>query len=163
MLSFIWRIGQINKTDMGFITYPQLTIPTLTLHLMLSLTSFQFLIPNRRIKEGSRIWPEYRYHSLVFVSRSLLAMLLYWYEQHNNISEPLYIGNVIIVLATMLAADASSFSQKQYASKSIRQLDISRVTSYFFSVCQFYATAGVLFGVRRFTIQFLMVFVVQLI
>jgi hypothetical protein len=162
LLSFVWRLTQVNETDMGFYTRPHLTIPTLILHLLLSTTSFIFRIPNRRIKEGSRIWPEYRYHSMVFVCRSILALLLYWYEQHTNAAKPFYIASVIIVLLTMLAADAATFSQEQYASNSIRQLDISRMTSYFFSVCQFYATAGVLFGVRRYTIQFLMVFVVQL-
>lgn len=88
-------------------------------------------------------------------------MALYWYEEYFGIDPPMYQASVLIVLATMAAADWATASQK-HQSKSIRDLDISRVTSYFFSVCQFYATAGVLFGVRRYTIQFLNVFVVQL-
>lgn len=148
---------------MGFRSHPQLTVPTLLLHLLLNLTSFIFAIPQRRIKEGSRIWPEYRYHSLVFASRSLVAMLLYWYEQTYTPTEPYhYWGSVIIVLLTLAAADLSTASAQQYASKSIRELDIARYTRYFFTVCQFYATAGVLFGVRRYTLQFLNVLVVQL-
>jgi hypothetical protein len=150
---------------MGFRSHPQRTVPTLLLHFLLNLTSFVFSIPHRRIKEGSRIWPEYRYHSLVFVSRSLAAMLLFWYEQtptSSTHSEPYYWGSVIIVLLTLVAADLSTASAQQYASKSIRELDVSRATRYFFTVCQFYATAGVLFGVRRYTLQFLNVLVVQL-
>lgn len=164
LLSFAWRISQINETDMGFQRYPHLTIPTLGLHLALSLSSLEFKIPNQRIKEGSRIWPEYRLHSIVFACRSIFAIALYWYEQqfHTAGEEPMYAISAIIVLATMAAADLSTASQSRHASKSIRDLDISRVTSYFFSVCQFYATAGVLFGLRRSTIQFLNVFVVQL-
>jgi hypothetical protein len=146
---------------MGFRSHPQLTVPTLLLHLLLNLTSFVFSIPHRRIKEGSRIWPEYRLHSLVFASRSLAAMLLYWYERTSTPMEPYYWGSVIIVLLTLAAADLSTASVQQYASKSIRELDISRATRYFFTVCQFYATSGVLFGVRRYTLQFLNVLVVQ--
>jgi hypothetical protein len=87
-------------------------------------------------------------------------MALYWYEDTFH-KEPFYYASVLIVLLSMAGADLSTYSQK-HTSRSIRELDISRVTSYFFSVCQFYATAGVLFGVRRHTIQFLNVFVVQL-
>lgn len=160
LLSFIWRMTQINDSDMGFQTKPYLTIPTLCLHLTLSLSSLEFKIPFRRIKEGSRIWPEYRLHSIVFASRSIAAMALYWFEQTYN-KEPIYVASVLIALSSMAAADLSTMSQK-HQSKSIRDLDVSRATGYFFSACQFYATAGVRFGVRRYTIQFLCVFMVQL-
>ena len=165
LLSFVWRIWHIGvDTDMGFRSHPHLTVPTLTLHLLLNLSSFVFAIPHRRIKEGSRIWPEYRYHSLVFSLRSLATILLYWYEQTQLpiTEEPYYYVNVLIVLFTLAGADLSTMSAQQYASKSIRNLEISRGARYFFTVCQFYATAGVLFGVRRYTLQFLNVFVVQI-
>jgi hypothetical protein len=152
---------QINDTDMGFATHPQFTIPTLILHLALNVSSFEFKIPHRRIKEGSRIWPEYRLHSLIFASRSIVTIFWYWLEQQNQ-WEPMYAVNVAIVLATMLAADVSTESQRKHSSSTIRDLDISLATTYFFSVCQFYATAGVLWGLRRSTIQFLNVWVVQL-
>lgn len=173
LISFIWRTTQISASaDMGFQSKPYLTIPTLCLHLALSLSSLEFKIPYKRIKEGSRIWPEYRLHSIVFASRSIAAILLYWFEQQygytgtatitsTTTAGPFYKANVVIVLATMAAADLSTRSQK-HQSNSIRELDVSRATGYFFSVCQFYATAGVLFGVRRYTIQFLNVMVVQL-
>lgn len=146
---------------MGFRSRPRWTVPTLLLHLALSLSSLEFRIPSQRIKEGSRIWPEYRLHSVVFAARSLAAMALYWYEQAHGITEPCYPISAVLVLATMAAADLSTASQ-MHQSKSIRDLDIARATRYFFTVCQFYASAGVLMGVRRYTIQFLNVWIVQL-
>jgi len=127
--------------------------------------------PMARVRERTnfvfvlRAGPEYRLHSIVFATRSLAAMALYWYEdvycEQQQQRQPYYPISALIVLVTMAAADLSTMSQK-HKSKSIRDLDISCVTRYFFSVCQMYATAGVLMGVRRFTIQFLNVFVVQL-
>jgi hypothetical protein len=160
LLSFLWRMTQINDTDMGFQTKPYLTIPTLCLHLALSVSSLAFKIPFRRIKEGSRIWPQYRLHSIVFASRSLAAMALYWFEQHYN-KEPMYGANVLIVLATLAAADLSTATQR-HPSDTIRGLDIARPTCYCFSMIQFYATASFLFGVRRYTMQFILVFIIQL-
>jgi hypothetical protein len=62
LVHFAWRFSMVGAdSDMGFKTYPRLTIPAICLHLLLSLSSIEFKIPAKRIKEGSRIWPEYRY------------------------------------------------------------------------------------------------------
>lgn len=149
-------------SDMGFRSKPHMTIPTLCLHMILSLSSLDFKIPHRRIAEGSRIWPEYRLHSIVFAVRSLATIALYWYEDRVSTSkQPNYHWNALLVMLTMAMADLSTLSQKS-PSKTIRDLSVPLVTSYFFSVCQFYATAGVLMGVRRYTIQFLNVIIVQI-
>lgn len=59
LTSFIWRLSQAySDSDMGFQTYPQWTIPTILLHWSLTLSSFVFAIPAKRIKSGDRIWPE---------------------------------------------------------------------------------------------------------
>jgi hypothetical protein len=161
LASFVWRISQCLdfKADMGFRSYPHLTVPTILLHLALSLSALEFKIPAVRIKEGTRIWPEYRLHSIVFATRSLAAMALYWYEDRTQ-QQPYYPASAFIVLATIAAADCATASQT-YQSKSIRDLDTSPAVRYFFSMCQFYATTGVLFGIRRSSMQFVNVFVMQ--
>jgi len=90
----------IGVSDMGFRTHPNCTVPTLLLHLALSASSFEFKIPIVRIREGSRIWPEYRLHSLVFCDRSLAVMALYWYEDTYQVEKPYYPINAVIVLFT---------------------------------------------------------------
>ena len=65
------------STDMGFANgRPHRTVLVLAPHLALQLSGLRFTIPRRRVTEGSRIWPEYRWHALVFASRSLALMAL---------------------------------------------------------------------------------------
>ena len=62
---------------MGFAnSRPHRTALVLTPHLALQLSGLRFTIPRRRVAEGSRIWPEYRWHALVFACRSLALMAL---------------------------------------------------------------------------------------
>jgi hypothetical protein len=79
LIHFAWRFSMVGAdSDMGFKTYPHLTIPAICLHLLLSLSSLEFKIPEKRIKEGSRIWPEYRYCNeieMLFYVTLLLRLL----------------------------------------------------------------------------------------
>lgn len=122
LMSFLWRFSLIGSSDMGFATAPQLTMPTLLLHFALNVSAFHFTIPTRRISEGSRIWPEYRWHALIFTTRSLCTIALYAYEQYYQL-EPNYWANYIIAIGTMIAADVVSFKHKQHSSNTIRKLD----------------------------------------
>jgi hypothetical protein len=55
LLSYAWRFSMAGTEDMGFATHPELTLPTLLLHELLTLSSFIFQIPRKRIKTGDRI------------------------------------------------------------------------------------------------------------
>jgi hypothetical protein len=161
LISFIWRLAQMGETDMGFQKYTKLTLPTIILHWCLTLSSFIFTIPVKRIKTGDRIWPEYRLHALVFLSRSLAIMTVYYYEQYYNL-KPNYDLNFLIVMCTLIAADVSSWSVGDNRSSSIRELDTHPAVKFFFSMMQFGATAGCLYGMRRYSIMFYMAFIVQI-
>jgi hypothetical protein len=162
MLSYIFRLSQTGPTDMGFQTFPYLTVPTIILHLLLNATSFVFKIPNRRISSGYRIWPEYRLHSLVFLGRSLAVMALYHFEQTFHLEQPLYEMNLVIVMLGLVAADYASYTQRQFQSSTIRDLDTSESVKFFFSVAQFCGTTNILYGLRyRYSMHMLAVFVIQ--
>ena len=160
LISYIWRLSMTGPSDMGFLTYPSLTLPTILMHWSLTLSSFIFNIPSKRIKSGDRIWPEYRLHALVFLSRSLLICCLIYYEQYFQLP-PNYDMNIVIVFLTLLAADASSMSV-EHRSGSIRDLDTHPAVKYFFSMMQFGATSACLYGNRRYSLQFYACFVVQI-
>ena len=83
-------------------------------------------------------------------------MTVFWMEAEFDL-EPDHKLNLYIVLATMAAADLCSLSQGKHQSGFARELDVPAATRYFFSVAQFNATAMVLVGQRRYTMQFLMV------
>jgi hypothetical protein len=162
LISYIYRLSQCTfGNDLGFADKPNWTIPTVLLHLALNLSSFEFQIPKQRIKGGYRIWPEYRAHSLVFLFRSLAMMTLFWIEKEWNIPEN-HVWNLVIVVATMAAADyASILYGKDYQSGFARELDVPGIVRYFFSMAQLHATSMCLLGQRRYTMQFLMVIIIQ--
>ena len=72
LLSIMWRFSMAGSKDMGFAVYPELTLPTLCLHLCLSASSFVFSIPQKRIKTGDRICKSIGYWSLYFLLLPLL-------------------------------------------------------------------------------------------
>jgi hypothetical protein len=76
--SFVYRFAHVGANDGNF--GPNFgTLCFLFHHWLLNASSFIFVIPQRRIRDGGfRIWPEYRIHSLVFASRSLAFMFLMW-------------------------------------------------------------------------------------
>ena len=161
LLSYVWRLSQAGATDMAFQTHPEWTAVTLLLHLFVNLSSFEFRIPAQRITtDGGRIWPEYRLHSLVFLSRALACIAVNWYEQHYQLKSN-YLLNLFIVLGAIAAGDISSYAVGQNHSRSIRDLSAPASVKYYFSVMQFYATAVALFGLRRSSLFFYIALVVQ--
>jgi hypothetical protein len=149
-------------SDMGF-TESRVTIFVIVLHLCLSCTSLVFKLPKQRIKEGSRIWPEFRLHSIVFACRSLACMTLTWLERrYDPLGPPRYWANVLIVFATLLAADAATSSVDAVSrSNTIRGLDTAPLYKFAFSYMQFLGTCGCLVGLRYFAAQFAIVFIIQ--
>jgi len=148
--------------DMGFRATP-LTAVLLMWHLMLSLTSLIFRIPKVRIREGSRIWPEFRLHSIVFACRSLACLTILWLERrYDPHGEPRYWANVAVVFATLISADLATASVDPASrSNTIRGLDTTAAYKFAFSFMQFLGTTGCLVGLRAFAGQFAVVFIIQ--
>ena len=158
---FLWRTLSVPfrpLDDMGF-QPTGLTALLIVWHLALSVSSLIFRIPKVRIKEGSRIWPEFRLHSIVFACRSLACMSLVWAERRYAL-EPMYWANVVVVFATLVAADVATASVEHH-SGTIRGLDTSAAYKFAFSFMQFLGTMGCLVGLRAFAAQFAVVFIIQ--
>ena len=149
-------------SDMGFTDSP-LTAGLIVMHLCLSCSSLVFKIPKVRIKEGSRIWPEFRLHSIVFACRSLACMMLTWLERrYDPTGDPHYLANVVIVFATLIAADLATASVDPTSrSNTIRGLETTALYKFAFSYMQFLGTCGCLVGLRAFAGQFAIVFIIQ--
>ena len=141
---FCCAASALNASDMGFLSHPQLTWLTLVLHAASPISSFQFRIPSRRIKDGGRIWPEYRLHATVFSLRSIVLIALYQWEKQQS-RQPNYTLNYFILMGGMLAADASSW-WVPYQSQSVRGLDTHPAVKSFFSFMQFNTSAGLVRG-----------------
>jgi hypothetical protein len=151
----------IGESDLGFKTHPEWTIPTILIHLALTLSSVQFKIPAKRIKSGDRIWPEYRLHHLCFSSRTLATISLYSYERYYNLP-PNYDLNFLIMLAGFVAVDLSSLSVGDNHSPTVRGFETHPLTKYLFAYVQFIASAGLMYGVRSCTLPFKILLTVQI-
>lgn len=138
-----------------------LTPACMLMHALLSLSSIIFKLPLLRIKEGSRIWPEFRLHSIVFACRSIACLLIVWFEERYR-TGPHYLLNVAVVFATLKAADISTNSvDPRSRSNTIRGLETSAIYKYAFSMMQFLGTCGCLVGLRGYSAQFAIIFVIQ--
>uniref|UniRef100_A0A7S2X795 Uncharacterized protein n=1 Tax=Lotharella oceanica TaxID=641309 RepID=A0A7S2X795_9EUKA len=165
---FIYRFLLVGDRDMDF--GPSLSTPLwIGIHALLSASALIFKIPTKRILEGSRIWPEYRLHSIAFAYRSLACMLLIWVEDYYRTQNggklegaPNFYWNVLIVMGTLVAADAGTWwVGKKSRSSTINDLKAPLAMKYFFSVMQFHATMNCLIGVRRYATQFIYVWIIQ--
>mmetsp|Transcript_90742 Transcript_90742/g.142502 ORF Transcript_90742/g.142502 Transcript_90742/m.142502 type:complete len:356 (+) Transcript_90742:80-1147(+) len=159
LLNFLYRLTQAGSKDMAF-GQDIGSLMWVLAHLMLSLTSLIFKIPVKRIRDGSRIWPEYRLHSIIFAWRSIAGLVLLWFETKFN-SGPYYSISVAIVFATMAMADMVNHAYRDNHSTTVRDMDTSPFMKYFFSFSQIHGTTYCLVGLRRWTTQFVIVWVVQ--
>jgi len=168
LLTFLVRLGMcnalygLNESDSGFALQPHWTIPSILLHLTLNASGFLFQIPNQRIKTGYRIWPEYRWHALIFNSYVLAVMAVFYMEQTYHLHR-FHVANYIITMFVMLAADTTSFMSGKYQSQTIRDLDAPPVVKFYFSYAQFFAKSYLMYcPVRRYTGLYFIVFISQL-
>lgn len=110
MAHYVYRIARWwQQGSMGFAP-DMVTLATLVPHFLLHVTSFEFLLSQKRNKSYNIIWPEMRWHSAIFAYRSLLAMLavLWLPVAHQRLARSL------LVLGTMLAADhATAYYKKK--------------------------------------------------
>jgi hypothetical protein len=128
-------------------------------HFLLSVSSLIFHIPRKRIKEGSRIWPEFRLQSIAFACRSLVCMMLKWAEDFWSIDTSSPFLSALVVFLTMAAADYSGrITAKQ---NTIQGLDTYPVVKYLFSVAQFVATARCIIGAHNYANHFLFIWIIQ--
>ena len=127
------------------------SVATLLPHFLLHASSFQFKLSPRRNHAYNIIWPEMRWHTMIFAFRSLLAMLcVAWFPRAR-------ILRGLLVIGTMLAADATTAYYKKrelvdlsdstmrgmpYAAGTPRGL--RKMANLFYSTSQVFATVTVL-------------------
>lgn len=128
-------------------------------HAMLHMTSFQFIIPSRRNKTYNIIWPEMRFHTMIFAYRSIVTWFMMWMAVRGWISLELeHYARPVIAFATMGAADYVTYYYKHVEEKVDKDDSTMRgnpypsyvpgwyvkVHNYFYSVSQVFATLHIL-------------------
>ena len=69
-------------------------------HAFLHVTAFEFILPKRRNMVYNIIFPEMRWHTLIFAYRAMICMLITIYFPHFKML------NGVVVIGTMISADA---------------------------------------------------------
>lgn len=116
------------------------------LHALLHVSSFQFILPEKRNRVYNVIWPEFRIHSMIFAYRSLIAVMLTWFGGWWNhaLRGPLVMG-------TMLAADlvTAKYGQDTTMRANPYPAGVGRDFivwhNRFYSMSQFGATMAIMF------------------
>lgn len=75
LINFLFQFGRVFAYGEGY--FPEVgwfTPFVIGLHGLLHLTSFQFKLSSRRNKTYNIIWPEMRWHAMIFAFRSLVTM-----------------------------------------------------------------------------------------
>lgn len=174
LMNFLYRIwnhavyGDMNYSMSGW------TILCIFVHAMMHVTSFEFLIPSRRNRTYNIIWPEMRWHSLVFAYRSLVMMSLLWLSWNGIVSEHLTVwARGPLVIATMLLADTITAHYKR--TETLRESEttmrtnpypsyvhpaVSRMYNLMYSASQVLGTMNIL--CRDIGSVFLVVFPIQI-
>mmetsp|Transcript_21837 Transcript_21837/g.21130 ORF Transcript_21837/g.21130 Transcript_21837/m.21130 type:complete len:325 (-) Transcript_21837:64-1038(-) len=149
---YIYRTYLLVTTGTMQFDSSMVTLYCILLHMLLSVSSFIFKIPNNRINSAPMIYPEFRLHSIIFAYRSLIVMILMWGSKRYESVVPLYLRGAVVIL-TMVAADKVTSTYKDQGT-TMRAMPfpayISPLTrdrlNVFYSVCQIFATSQVLFS-----------------
>ena len=124
------------------------------LHASLHLTSFQFLLSSRRNKVYNIIWPEMRWHTLIFAYRALLVCLLMWLDVVHGYSWCAKLrGTVVLFTLAMADAVTTYYKRSGLNSPTMRSMPYPayvpqsyvQLHNLFYSTSQLFATMNMMF------------------
>lgn len=169
LVHYLYRLGALALT--GSMRFEKDSQPKLVflflVHLLLSWSSFVFPLPQKRNQSKPMIWPELRWHNVVFATRSILDALLHILGLGHYC-----LARVALAMAAMVAADyVSSFYANQSTTMrgmpfpaSAGKRFVSGV-NLFYALSQIYATKGVINITYTWTLDvelaFLTLFAIQ--
>jgi hypothetical protein len=143
----------------------------LGVHILLHITSFQFMLPRHRINTKPMIWTEFRVHSAIFAYRNLVTTYLgiwfpvFWWREPTAFSVVL---KVAVLFATCKAADIATarFGSKDHRTTNAMPYPggaspaLIGTAKWFYAKSQFAAAALAVFGTP--SLSFLSVFAIEI-
>ena len=152
LFNFIYRVYLLHTTGSVNLTTSYWTPVWIAIHSLLHITSFQFHVSTVRNRKYNIIWPEMRWHTLIFSFRSLITMAMIWLSMTSYISYKLqeYTRGAIVLL-TIYTADVVT---EYYKNDNTTMRDMPypdyvpkwfiTLHNYFYSISQVLATMNVL-------------------
>lgn len=121
-------------------------------HLALHVSSFEFALSSSRNLKYNIIWPEMRWHSLIFAYRSILCIAAAYYARHRWLVQTVL--RTAVVFSTFCAADYTTLLLRSKDTTTMRNnpwpeyvpARYVRVHNAIYSMAQFAATVVCLSG-----------------
>jgi len=146
---FLWRKDSFQPGVWAAASY--------AIHILLHITSFQFLLPKKRLLTKPMIWPEFRVHNAIFAYRNLLGAILgTWFPDWwlRDVSFTSMCVKLALVLGACKAADMAtvSFGDKEVRTTNAMPyppstpLRVESFAKHFYAKSQFAATSLAVFG-----------------
>lgn len=156
LIHFCYRIAGLFMSWTDSFDESFFSAGTLSIHVLLHATSFQFHLPSKRITTKPIIWSEFRLHNAIFSYRHLIGAALgilfpeWWWKNPGAMS---LIVKMVLVAAAMKAADVVT---ENYGSQEVRTTngmpypentskELQQTAKWFYAKSQFGATATALF------------------
>lgn len=171
--NYIYRTYALVRYQNMFFDSSLWTLFWIGVHAMMHVSSFAFHLPQRRNRVYNIIWPEMRWHSMIFAYRSLIMMFLLWSSWNGMVSETLAVyARGPLVLLTMATADqVTAYYKKKDQIKDETTMRsnpyphfVSEMITYaynlFYSTSQIFGTANVLY--RDMNAIFMVVLPIQI-
>jgi len=119
LCNYVYRFGiLLVEHDMQLSNYFSMFF--LSVHALLSISSFLFKLSNVRNRKIPVIYPEFRFHNMIFSFRSIFCCIsFYFFSQYSN--SPIVV-NMCICFLTMLLADAATKYYATGETKTIRNM-----------------------------------------
>lgn len=140
-------------------------------HVALQVSGFAFDIPQKRYRDGFRIWPQYRWEGLVFVARTMALMGVAWHRKLHGCSYETF--NIVcsvwlpvaVVMAASMGADVVSKLYRRSGRQTNTLRDLNEVPPgliYLAASAQFHANVHCLLNQDQLCVQFAALMVIQL-
>ena len=108
--AYRWWRWTVDDGDMGF-RADWATLAWILLHASLHVSSFQFHLSTKRNRVYNIIWPEMRWHAMIFAYRSFVTMVAVWLAEAAPtmlVRSNMHLIRPAIVLGTMACADVAT-------------------------------------------------------
>jgi len=143
-------------------------------HALLNSTSFIFKLSSSRIRVTPIIWPEGRWHSIIFAYRSIIIIYLFFLCWYTHIELLNYLRGIVVLL-TIVSADyvtnyykinlkileENDSTMRKMPSPSYIPLKIMNILNIFYSVSQIFATMNCIFA-KNIDKIFIILFPIQI-
>lgn len=169
LLHYLFRFGlfvklNVQRKEVNLFKDNYRSLILVWIHGLLSFSSLIFKqVPNKQTNKPM-IWKEFRFHNILFATRSLISFSIAWYVQKHNLNSSYQtIFNSLVIIATLILADVITKKfktiKKESTTNTMPYWDncpywLEKCLKYYYVLAQFQATISNLGRESSFSVMF---------